>query len=363
MTARFRFLFALAGLSWGLMISPPARAQAIGPEFRVNSWTEGGQTYPSVAAAADGRVIVTWESYGQDGSSVGVFGQRYGSDGLPAGPEFRVNSYTSDYQGLPSVAVAPDGRFVVAWMSYGQDGSSYGVFGQRYDSDGLPAGPEFRVNSYTTSGQRYPSVAAAADGRFVVTWESSGQDGSGWGVFGQRYDSDGLPAGTEFRVSSQTAHAQYYPAVAAAADGRFVVTWESYGPVADSGVFGQRYDSDGLPAGPEFRINSATTGGPWKPSVAVSADGRFVVTWMSGGDGSDSGVSGQRYGSDGLVAGPEFRVNSYTTSRQTNPSVAVAADGRFVVAWMSYGADGSGYGVSGRRFHLDVIFADGFEGG
>jgi hypothetical protein len=61
--------------------------------------------------------------------------------------------------------------------------------------------------------------------------------------------------------------------------------------------------------------------------------------------------------------GPEFRVNSFTPDFQGRPSGAAAADGRFVVAWMSSGQDGSGPGVFGRRFHLDVIFADGFQGG
>jgi hypothetical protein len=61
--------------------------------------------------------------------------------------------------------------------------------------------------------------------------------------------------------------------------------------------------------------------------------------------------------------GPEFRVNSYTTGTQYRPSVAASADGRFVVTWHSYLQDGSGAGVFGRRFHLDVIFADSFQGG
>ena len=36
-----------------------------------------------------------------------------------------------------------------------------------------PVGGEFQVNSYTTSFQRIPSVAVDADGDFVVVWEST----------------------------------------------------------------------------------------------------------------------------------------------------------------------------------------------
>ena len=91
--------------------------------------------------------------------------------------------------GYPSAVTMDDtGNFVVAWASYLQDGSHYGIFGQRYDSTGTALGPEFRVNTYTTYGQTRPAVAADPTlGNFVVIWDSQLQDGLGVGVFGQRY--------------------------------------------------------------------------------------------------------------------------------------------------------------------------------
>jgi hypothetical protein len=47
--------------------------------------------------------------------------------------------------------------------------------------------PAARVNTFTTGHQYQASVAAADDGRFVVTWTSPYQDGDRLGVFGQRY--------------------------------------------------------------------------------------------------------------------------------------------------------------------------------
>jgi len=41
-----------------------------------------------------------------------------------------------------------------------------------------PLGSEFQVNSYTTGGQRLPSVASDAAGHFVVVWQSNGSSGS-----------------------------------------------------------------------------------------------------------------------------------------------------------------------------------------
>ncbi len=93
------------------------------------------------------------------------------------------------------MAMAGDGRFVVTWQSDVQDGHGYGVFAQRYDADGNSVGTEFQVNSYTTSAQVSSSVAMAGDGRFVVTWQSHGQVGDGYGIFGKLSLADGSPRG------------------------------------------------------------------------------------------------------------------------------------------------------------------------
>src|SRR3972149_653080 len=103
--------------------------------------------------------------------------------GQPVGSEFQVNTYTTGRQEIPSVASDATGNFVVVWNSSPQDGSNSGVFGQRYDDSGNALGSEFQVNSYTTSNQFFPSVASDANGNFVVVWMSLGQDGDSYGIF------------------------------------------------------------------------------------------------------------------------------------------------------------------------------------
>ena len=94
--------------------------------------------------------------------------RRYSSSGSPLGDEFQVNSYSTAGQVTPAVAMDNAGRFVVVWASLGQDGSGYGIFGQRYASDGTPLGGEFRVNTYTPGSQVHPSVDMTPEGHFVV---------------------------------------------------------------------------------------------------------------------------------------------------------------------------------------------------
>ena len=79
------------------------------------------------------------------------------------------------------------GNFVVTWTGSSQDGSGQGVYGQRYDAAGTAVGGEFQINTYVSSDQQYSTVAMDNAGNFVVTWSSNGQDGSGYGVYGQRF--------------------------------------------------------------------------------------------------------------------------------------------------------------------------------
>ena len=132
------------------------------------------------------------------GTNYRVSGQRFDVDGAKAGDTFQVNTETYNHQQDPSIAAHGDG-FVVTWESRYQDdldsngngNSNYGIYGQRFGADGSTDGAEFQVNTYTSNDQYNPSITDLADGGFVITWESSGQDGSGYGIYGQRLKDEG----------------------------------------------------------------------------------------------------------------------------------------------------------------------------
>jgi hypothetical protein len=71
-----------------------------------------------------------------------------------------------------------------------------------------PLTSEIQVNGYTQDDQTLPSVASDAAGNVVIVWQSWGQDGDGWGVFANRYDSTGAALGDEFQVNQQTVYYQ-----------------------------------------------------------------------------------------------------------------------------------------------------------
>jgi hypothetical protein len=331
--------------------APPARAQQpVGPEFKANTYFSGRQVLPSVAMSASGSFVVVWQSLGQDGSEYGIFGQRFAADGSRQGLEFRVNTHTADRQMFPDVAMDADGDFVVVWESFGQDGPfDPSVFGQRYDAFGVPQGAEFRVHAASIGQQRRPNVAMDAAGNFVAVWEASPH------IAGQRFDATGTAQGAELAVSTAASY-HNLPSVAAGATGEFVAVWVAEGEDGDGrGIFGQRFTAAGEKDGGAFQANSYTTSYQTSPSVAVGTSGRFAVVWQSYlQDGGGSGVFGQAYDGSGDPWGEEFQVNSFTTFSQqlsqAGGAVAADGDGGFVVAWDGLGP---GYGLVnafGRRF-------------
>jgi hypothetical protein len=343
----------------------------VGSEFQVNTWTTDYQDSPSITTLPNGGFVVVWQSgcdpdlrypcsgAPQDGSDYGVYGQRFDSNGGKVGSEFQVNTWTTYEQSYPSITSLSNGGFVVVWDSVGQDGSYSGVYGQRFDSNGSKVGSEFQVNTSTTNDQWGPSITSLPNGGFVVVWTSDGQDGSGYGVYGQRFDSNGGKVGSEFRVNTWTTDDQAGPSITSLSNGGFVVVWESgcrsWCPAGQDGsgwgVYGQRFDSNGNKVGSEFQVNTWTTDSQYVPSITSLPNGGFVVVWESNWqDGSNFGVYGQRFDSNGNKVGSEFQVNTWTTRDQRHPSITSLPNGGFVVAWRSDRQDGSGWGVYGRIF-------------
>jgi VCBS repeat-containing protein len=319
-------------------------------------FTEGFAT-ESVAGLAGGGFVVTWrdESGAYDPSGSGILARLFDSTGTAVTEAFRVNATVANDQSLASVGAVGTG-FVVTWTSSGQDGSGSGIYAQQFDAAGVAVGAEFRVNSWTSNDQAASKLVELPDGGFVVSWMSMGVGGANaWQVAGQRYDAGGHAVGTEFIVSAVDGGSNTFPSMTLRGDGALVVAWRADG--------GQTVEQRIIES---FATHATPPGGPaadavvsvplgdnhFPPEVAALADGGHVVVWsasLNGGDGDGYGVYQQRYDSAGAKVGGPQLVNSTTAGDQVHASVAANGTG-FVVTWTSTGQDGSGSGVYARRF-------------
>ncbi|WP_129782201.1 tandem-95 repeat protein [Peristeroidobacter soli] len=163
-----------------------ATGELLGEEFRINTTTQGDQVEASIAALSDGGFVVTWTS--PDESGKGVYMQRYDANGVARGEQTLVNGNQDNDQYESAVTALPTGGFVVTWTSWGSVDSTLDIYAQRFGVNGEPLSEAVLVNSYTTYEQTSPAITVLSDGGIVITWQSNLQDGSAYGIYGQRFE-------------------------------------------------------------------------------------------------------------------------------------------------------------------------------
>ncbi len=150
------------------------------------------QNAPAAVALAAGGYAVAWQSALQAGSSaIGpqpiILAQRLDGGGQKVGPDLQVTPETTHRQEAPALAAESSGGFVVGWQASDVATGDTQSLGRRFDAVGTPLTGEFPLHTTGAGDQSTPALAALPGGRFVATWSSFGQDGSSWGIFAQRF--------------------------------------------------------------------------------------------------------------------------------------------------------------------------------
>ena len=279
-----------------------ASGEKVGSETRVNTATAYWQSLDHVAGLSGGGYIVMWSSYVY-GNSYDVHAQQYDADGNTVGGETRINTTTENSQTPGGIIPLSDGGYLITWSSRDQDGDGNGVYFQRYDSSGNTVDSETRVNTTTANSQSGADAAALSDNGYVITWTSYEQDGFDGGIYHQRYDADGNTVGAETRVNTTTYNLQDFARVTGLSGGGYVVTWLSaFQDGSEYGVYSQRFDTDGTLLGTETRVNTTTEGDQNGASIADLNGGGYVIVWESDGqDGDGYGVYLKQFDANGDV--------------------------------------------------------------
>ncbi len=314
------------------LIVPLSLAQPVpnGIDFQVNENTTSRQWHGDIAVNGDGTFVIVWEDQSiSDGSSSRVSGKRYDSDGSVLLSEFQINTYTTEAQYAPSIAMESGGAFVVVWGGYGN-----ATRGQRYDAAAATVGGEFVISSAANDYTYYPDVAKHPnDNDFTVVWL---EGFSGTNVIGRRFNSTASPLAAEFPINTYTTGNQTLPQISSAPNGDFVVVWQSPGsPGDDSGsdsVQARTYDAAGNPTSAQFQVNTFTTNGQIHPDVTHLSTGEYIIAWTSGHGMTTALVQGQRYNSDGTTLGGEFTMNPVVDAGG-GLSVTTGPNDEYVASW------------------------------
>ncbi|MEW5962140.1 MAG: VCBS domain-containing protein [Pseudomonadota bacterium] len=341
-----------------------ADGDPLGGETQLSPLANGSQVEATVTALLGGGFAVTWTGYGNPGGDYyDVYLRAFDGSGTPLAGETRVNQTTASYQATEgwiakTITTLADGDIALTWMGYNSSNGTYDIFTRIFAPDGTTSRTgEILVTNSSSYYEYDSSIGSLADGGYIVTWSNPyGVDGSSWGVFAQKYDADGNPDGGNFQVNTYTNSDQLYSKVQGLSDGGYVVVWQSYGVGGNNTyeISGQRYDAAGNKVDGEFIVSSSDYGHDEFPSLAVRDDGALVVVWR---DGSYGQISQKIIDSPDDVTPigdlqQDDAVNTGSNSGVDVPEVTALADGGHLVVWSSYYTtpDNDGYGVFAQRY-------------
>ena len=316
-----RFNIAGVPVSSEVQVTPPSTAVVVAN---------------SIASDASGNITVAW-TVDNPSTAGDVWMQRFNNAGAPLINATPVVAAPATQDGA-SLAMSPNGNFVIAWNSY-EANNLQNAYVQRYNSAGAAIGTPIRITKAASSVFSLLNVSMMEDGSFFAAWNIDNPTPGTWPiVVAQQFASDGTPIGNEFQVDLPGI-AGRYANVASDLAGNFTVAWNAYDAASGFDVKVRSYKIDTQPAiatlnngQPAQGLSGAT--GSWKyfkitvpPGVAQMSVG---MTGPAGGDG-DMYI---RFG--GLPSAAAWDIRPYVNGSNEVANITNPPPGDFYIAIYGY---------------------------
>jgi len=323
--------------------------QFVGPEFQVNTTTQGEQSHCVVTPLKAGGFAVLWPSRPTEDQPINIFGRRLAEDGEKLGGEFQLTASEVANQMPRACDPLPDGGFVVVWKTYPNGDTSDGnnrVMARILDDACLPVTDDIVIATHFAIGK--PAVATYSDGSFAVVWDAK-DDGLDWDIFARKFGPSGEPGVGPAKLTSSNSHGRS-PHIATDAESlQSWVLWRAGSPAA---VVGTLLDSNLVPTQGALKLSGSDEAAP--TGTRRLADGRLAVAWndlpSTGGD-VHMGVRTWT----GEVVVEEVTVNALTADTQESGALGLTADGGLIVVWRGQlpGGGANSFGIYAQRFDSD----------
>ena len=193
----------------------------------------------------------------------------------------------------PSVAMALDGTFVVAWDNTQNDNSQ--VFAKGFKADGTDRYDKLTVNSVNNGTQRNPSVGMnERSGFFYVTYEDDADQNKAYRIKAAGYNAEGKRQVADIFISDQGEDA-VEPAMCIDQSDSAVFAWTAR--KLNNGDIRFRVLNNNLLAGTTRTAHRAVSnsnnhdaGVQDQPALGCTDNGKFVILWH---DNEDHGTKGK----------------------------------------------------------------------
>ncbi len=314
------------------------------------------QRDPSVVALEKNRIVSVWveerqritvDPFFQNSEIVAsrIMARRFDHQARPIGRAYALGAggpAEGALESAPTAVRLTNGRVAVVWGTT-IDENPTGIYGRLLNARGRPLGEVFRVDDGIEDAGGQPAIAPAAGGGFLISWQGCWEESEKLDVFVRVFDAAAEPVGEGFRINSATAGNQIWPALARGANGGYLAAWMTPG-APGSGlayeVVGRPLDDDGRPAGPQVILSSGAATAHGAPALAASPDG-FVVAWTTWRGSYTSGVLAAEVTPLGLPHGEAIEVSPQgVIGTQWQLALATDGEGGFLAAWQGFDDDG-----------------------
>ena len=228
-----------------------ASGNPLGSEFFVNQDTGCDSSwYPALAVDSLGRWIIAWQDFRDYGTNYyDIYARRFDSTGSPLAADFRVDQAAGAVDALfPAVATDASNNFIITWED--RRNGDADIYVRCYDSNANPLNVNIRVDvDWGTAESLSPSIAIQPDGSFLIVWTDYRSGNSD--IFVRRFQNCYTPLGGNFRLDQGPGEASAEdPSLVVAPSGVFLFAWSDNRNGAwdiYANLWGEDSDHDGLP--------------------------------------------------------------------------------------------------------------------
>lgn len=195
-------------------------------DMSVHSSVAGKRIRPAIAMDSTGGFVVAWQDDSDANDTYQIHARGFNADGTQRFGRITVNSVSAGQQRNPAIAMDSTGAFVVAWEDdQNNDGLSQ-ILARAFHADGTQRLADFRVHAASGGHHIRPSISMAPDGGFAIAWQDDGDANGAYNIRARILRANGTEWVAEQTINRVVAGQQLFPDVAFNASGSCVVVWQ-----------------------------------------------------------------------------------------------------------------------------------------